>query len=154
MICFHGHQHCQKRSEQYVQLFSYYIIGPLSRKCTNKTCPFLFFIPLILLLLFPEKYNILFHTHWEKDIHNDCDSFLYYRKFRCIQIPVYMHAGSQKFGIVPAILFLSTHGTIRCMHYPMDMLSLNNCLSLFSFLPKKSLIHTGFPCPYGSAGDV
>lgn len=128
--------------------------GPLSRDCTNKTCPFLSSIPLILLLLFPEKSYSLFHTHLEKNIHNGCDSFLYHGRFRCIQIPVCMHADNQRCGNVSTILFLSTHGTIRCMRYPRGMLSSNNCLSFLSFSPGKSLIHTGFLCLCESGGDV
>ncbi len=57
--------------------------------------PFLGWLTLPELLLFPlTLHNTLPHIDQAKDIHNDCGSALYYKMFRYIQIPTYMHAGS------------------------------------------------------------
>ena len=85
----------------------------MSKKCTNKTCPFLLLMLPFLLI----KNNISFHIDLAKNIHNGCDSFSYYKKFRYIQTPTDMHAGNHKLESVPAILFGLGHGRILCMHY-------------------------------------
>ena len=57
--------------------------------------PFLGWLTLPKLLLFPlTLHNTPPHIDQAKDIHNDCGSALYYKMFRYIQIPTYMHAGS------------------------------------------------------------
>ena len=47
-----------------------------------------------LLLFRLTLHNTSPHIELAKDIHNDCGSALYYKMFRYIQIPTYMHAGS------------------------------------------------------------
>ena len=79
----------EDRSFQYFTFWSYV------KKKYKLNMPFLGWLTLPKLLLFPLMlHNTPPHIDQAKDIHNDCGSALYYKMFRYIQIPTYMHAGS------------------------------------------------------------